>query len=428
MLRAFAVMEDKEEVTETKMEGRRITFMSVLLLVLIGVTVVIIQMIQRAGVAEGPGGAGSGEMPPAAVYVESLEQEVAQNTAVVTGTLKAPQRADVAARESGAVVEVLADEARMVRRGDVLVKVDDRRIAAQKAETEAQLTSATTLVKQRQTELSRARVDLGMKEKLLGKKAISESDFLDAELRVQVAEAQLQSARDMVAEAESRIAFLDAQVADLSITAPFDGVILRRHVEKGEWVSAGTVVMSMTSLDPVEAWLSVPARYLGGSEAAKKGLKVRQSSTGAIFSPSDVELVPDVNPLSQLYTVLATIPNKERMLVPGESVTGILPVEAMRPYWKVSVNSVVNTRSGDVIYLVGSTERSRADGDEGGMPPAVQVQVQVAFQRNGYSYVSTASDLLVEGAQVVSEGNDRLRPGQPLMIQQAAQSATPQQP
>ena len=404
--------------------GGKAATITVLTLVLVVVTVIVIQTIQKAPTAGagGPGGPGGPpSTPPAAVYVTDLVAETTREEAVVTGTLRARSQADVAAREAGPVETVAVDEGDVVKAGAVLAQLDARRISARLRETQAALAAAETLIGQRKAELERARRDLTMKASLREKKAVSESDFLDAEKAHIVAEAQLRVAEDGVNEARSRLGLLQVQFEDLKVVAPFDGVVVSRNVEPGEWVGAGAVVAAVAAMDPIEAWLRVPARYLTGSNAELDGFRVRRSSTGELFQPTKVTRIPDVDGRSQLFTLVATLANQDRSLVPGESVTGIVPVGAEQVYWKVPVNAVVQSPMGTMVQVV-----QPPDGE--GLPTGSPVPVRVAFERQGSAYIAVTGSGLPEGGQIVVEGNERLMPGQSLMIQTADRAAETKAP
>ena len=161
-----------------------------LALLLIGVTVAIVKLIQAAPsaseiAAHGGNGPPQGP-PPASVFAAPVKLEPAQDESIVTGTLRAVSRAEVAAQEAETVAEVLVDDGDHVTNGEPLVRLDARRIKAQIAEAQAQLQAARNVVVQREAELTRAQSDLEMKKGLLTDKAISRSEFLDAERELRV--------------------------------------------------------------------------------------------------------------------------------------------------------------------------------------------------------------------------------------------------
>lgn len=381
-------------------------------LLLIGVVVAIVKLIQGAPTAAGEnagrnGGDGQGP-PPAAVFVAPVRLEPARDESVVTGTLRAVSRAEIAAQEAEAVAEVLADEGDRVAKGDRLVRLDGRRLDAQVAEARARLASAKKLVSQQEAELERAKTDLSMKTGLLEDKAISRSEFLDAERALAVEQAQQEASVQSVAEEESRLDLLEIRRGDLEILAPFDGVIAERHVEPGEWVGAGQAVMTLVTVDPLEAWMSVPERHLGDVAGRPEGIHVRLSSSGEVFTPTKVAVVPDVEPRSQLFTVVATLANPNAKLAAGQSITGIVPVGKEEPHFIFPVDALIRARLGDFVFVAGAA-------GEDSLPIARKVPVTVHFERDEFAFVRANGAALKESDRVVVEGNDRLAPGQPLM-------------
>ena len=407
-------MPDSSSTTKTNSErtnARRNIIVAALAILATVATFYTIRVMQDAplAVAGGPDGAPM-SMPPAAVYVETLGKESVQAEAIVTGILRAASEAKIAAREPGAIVKMLVDEGFEVKQNDILAKLDDRRITTLIEEAQATLASAKGLEGQRKAELERAESDLGMKRKLRDSKAVSQSDVLDAEQALAVAIAQSGVASDRIAEAKSRLSFLNVQLEDLTIRAPFDGVIVERRSEPGEWVAAGTIVASLVTVDPVEAWLRVPARYLDYLNSDSKNFRVRRSSSGEIITPQKVEIIPKVESLSQLFTIVATIPNTTSKLASGESVTGHLPVGEVEPHWLFSTDAVIRSVSGDFAFVAAKPEK------EGELPVARRIPINIAFERGNKVYVAIGGSEFTMGDQIIVEGNERLIPGRPLIV------------
>ena len=170
------------------------------------------------------------------------------------------------------------------------------------------------------------------------------------------------------------------------------------------------MVATLVTVDPIEAWLRVPARHLDDLRGNSEGFRVRRSATGELLEPASVKLVPDVDPNSQLFTVVATLPNGDGRLAPGESVTGIVPVGERGAHWLFPTDALIRSAAGDFVYVV------QPPSKEGEMPTGARTMVNIAFERGGGVYVADA-DAFAEGAQIIVEGNERLMPGQGLMIQ-----------
>lgn len=404
--------------------GARTRVMAVLVILLVVVTVVVIQMIQKAPTAGAgghgpPSGDGPPAMPPAAVIVTRVETETTRENVVVTGLLHAISKADVAAQEAGAVDSLFVREGDRVEEGDPLALLDIRRNTAQLNESKASLTAAENLLAQRKAELERAEKDLEMKSKLRKTNAVSESDLLDAQKSLTVAKSQHQAAAAGIDEAISRMELNTVQLGDLTVKAPFDGTIVTRHVDPGEWVSAGTSVVTVIATDPIEAWLRIPARYLGMIPDDAASFRIRQTSTGKLFTPDSIQQIPEVEGRSQLYTIVAKLSNPATKLTPGESITGIVPISELSPYLKVPKNAIVYSSQGPMIQIV------KPPMGEGQMPTAKGIPVDLAFEREGNAFILSETAGFSEKDQVIVEGNQRLRPGQPLMIQPPSDKNAP---
>ena len=149
-------MSDRKQATSaaTSEKGRRWP-------VLVGGLLLLLAMIYGIRmIANAPEVGGSPPMaeglPPAAVFVQAVTETTTQELAKVTGSLRSAARAEVAAREPGAVLEVLVDEGDVVAKDALLARLDARRVAALSSEAQASLTAAKSLVDQRQAEWQRA--------------------------------------------------------------------------------------------------------------------------------------------------------------------------------------------------------------------------------------------------------------------------------
>lgn len=400
----------------TSSDRRRPALIIALAILVITAVIGAVMMIQRTpnasnGGPGGPGGASSPGLPPAAVYVATANLQTVQNHAKVTGSLRAALRSELAAQEAGAVLEILVDEGQRVAKNDLLVRLDGRRLDAQMAEAQAQLRSSTSRVEQREAELKRGTEDHKMKTALFAENAIPRSDLLDATRVLAVANALTAAARDEKIEAQSRINLLTIRKNDLEIRAPFAGLITERMIEPGEWAGEGQSVMNLVSLDPVEAWLRVPERHLLDVEKNPGEVRIMINQFGTL-SPAEVRIISDVDPRSRMFNVVALLDNADQKLSPGLSLTGQVPIGKEAPHLSVPVDAVLRTQRGDFIF------RAKKPADAAGMPTAERIPVNISFEREGKAYLLPSSDTaLQQGDQVVIEGNDRLQPGQPMMIQ-----------
>lgn len=346
------------------------------------------------------------QMPTPTVRVTSAEEHVVQDRYRVIGTLEAASRSEVAAREDGAVLEVKVDEGQSVKEGDVLAVLDARRIEASLKEGKAQLAAAQSMIRQREVELSRADVDFKMKGQLYEDKAIAERVYLDAEREFHVAESQLQSARDGLTEVESRIELLTVRHEDMQIRAPFDGTVLARHIETGEWVKPGDALFTMINSGEIEAWLDVPERLSEDAARYARELHIRINAIGDEVISKSLRIIPDIDMRARTFKMVAALDNADGRLLPGMSVTAWIPTSAREKRLLVDKDAVLQRQAGDYII--------KAAGNDTDGYTAMQVPVTILFELGDHIAVKTPD--LQSGDYVIIEGNERMMPGTPVNI------------
>ena len=354
---------------------------------------------------ETPSGGPGGGRPPATVIVRPAEEREVVEHLSATGTLQAVRRAEVAARESAAVDAILVDEGDTVAAGDVLARLDDRRLEAQLQEGRAALTAIKAELSQRLAEHERAILDEKMMSELWDERAVSEREFLDSARELKVAAARAEAADEAIAASAKRLELLEVRRTDLDIKAPFDGRVVARHTELGEWVSEGDPVVTLLSTGEVEAWIKIPERHIESLRAATPDtIELHLPGRAASISADKISLIPDVEGRSRLFNLIAHIPDPENQLTPGSSVEAIVPLGKPAPRLVISSDAVLQSFSGSYVFV------PMPAGD--GPPISKRFPVEILFERLGEAIVT--SELLKPGDDVIVEGNERLFPGTPL--------------
>jgi predicted deacylase len=73
---------------------------------------------------------------------------------------------------------------------------------------------------------------------------------------------------------------LQVRLDDTTIAAPFDGYVIERHVEPGEWVRPGDPIITLVSAGIIEAWIEVPERFAGDIAQATTPITVEVGHNG----------------------------------------------------------------------------------------------------------------------------------------------------
>jgi len=291
-------------------------------------------------------GAGCGSREggaPRAAQAPAAEQSTVQAPTVVvseapiprfltlTGSLTAFEDSDVATGAAGKVLSVHVERGALVKKGDVLVRLDARAATATATEARAQVELART-----QKELAEA--DCERNQKLFEGGSVSAADH-------QRAQAMCRNAAATAAAAEARLSLIENNLADTTIRAPFDGMVAERTVAVGEYVRPDLRVVTLLATDPLRLEITVPEASATG---VQKGQEVEFTLTAA---PSVVHrtTVTYVGPALRRGTrdlvVEALVPNPGNQLIPGQFAT-------------------VKLKLGDVALPVVPRTAVRADGSE----------------------------------------------------------------
>lgn len=350
-----------------------------------------------------------GAPPPPAVRVSAVVREEVQEHRQVTGNLRAISRAKVAAVESGRIVEVAVRESDRVQRGQVLARIDDRRLRLDLEQADAERQVAEAELEIRRAEERTAKDDLesyrAAAEGVKG--SVSALTIRAAERDAAVAASRVLVAERGLRRLQARVDRLRLQVEETIVRAPFDGIIVSRDVQVGEWANPGDSICALVSTGRIEAWLDIPERYSYAAITEANQLEIEVGTLGVRLAPLSKRVIPDVDPRSRRYTLIVELEPGSHPLAPGMSVTAQVPSARLTQQLRMPTDAVLRDGGGYFVYKV--VPNPRGDGQF-----VVPVTVTVGFGRGDDLYVDSSD--LVDGDRVVVEGNERLRPMSPVRI------------
>jgi RND family efflux transporter MFP subunit len=198
-------------------------------------------------------------LPFATAPVQYREVDQAYSAEAV---VEAVDQATIAAQITGRVVEVAFDAGDVVKKGQVLVRIDESEVRQIVAGSEAQVAQA-------QANLQNARLAYERSKQLLAQKFVSQAVVDKSLADFRSAEAQLKSALAMVGQTSATKSFA-------TIVAPYDGIVAVRQVELGEMASPGKALMTVFSPKGLRVVASIPQYKLA---------QVRQSLRAQVEFP-----------------------------------------------------------------------------------------------------------------------------------------------
>lgn len=345
--------------------------------------------------------------PPSLVRVGQVSQETLAPRRKVTAELRSPRASSPASLESGLVLEVLVEEGSAVRTGEPLARLDASRLELDLLLAEAELAATKADVLEREAEERKSIRDLALVEESRAAGAANERELLDARAARDIAAARLERARKDVLVEEARLAVLRRRLADMTIRAPFDGVIVSQSVEPGQWLAAGGAVGTIVELDRLEAWLSVPQSIVEAQQregAFTDRVILEIDATGETIELASLRIVPEVERRGRTFTAIGGFANPARRLLPGMSASAYVASGAKEPWLVVPKDAVLLRDTGPVVWAL-------RPGAEGGSI-AVPTPVDLAFPLGDRWAIRPGA--LAPGDEVVVEGNERLMPMAPV--------------
>jgi len=339
-----------------------------------------------------------------------------------TGSLAGDQQTDVAPQTSGKVVAVGVDIGSPVRRGQMLVRLDDAELKLRVEQAAAQVQQAKANVRQaeekiglrsgqafdpnRVAEVAAARVALDLAEKNLrrAEKLIesgdvsrqfydeqrSRRDQLKEQYDVALAQARqsyagVDVARTSVANAEAALALAKQNLSYAVIPSPMDGFVAERTADLGEYVSPQQKVATVVRTNPLRVRIDIPEQAIPEVRVGQSVSATTSAWPDQNFAGRVARIAPNVSAQSRTLTVEAEIENSSGALKPGQFATVRILQERAEPAVLVPARAVVTEAGVSRVFVIknGHAEQrlvqtGQTDGDLIEIRQGVAVDEQVA--------------------------------------------------
>jgi RND family efflux transporter MFP subunit len=256
--------------------------------------------------------------------------------------------------------------------------------------------------------------------------AQTELNAIDAQLRgsraaLALAEAgprkeQVAQAAAAVAVQEAEVERIDDQLSKHTIRAPFDGWVVERFTEQGQWVSRGGLIARIAELDRLEIEVQVPELSVG---MLRENAEVRldfDAAPGHAWIGRMARIVPQADLLSRSFPVRVELANRVEDAVPvlkgGMLARAWLPVGKTGSVTVVPKDALVLGGPRPLVYRITGTAAAPDAAATGTVQP---VEVSLGGAVGGNVEIRSG---LAPGDLVVIRGNERLRPGMAVTYRQ----------
>jgi multidrug efflux system membrane fusion protein len=314
--------------------------------------------------------------PPTVVSVADAKSEVVPNLISAVGDLAAVHQVNVSSDLNGRVTDIMFTAGSTVKAGQPLVQLFDGPEQGDLASFKAQATVANL-------NLDRA--------KQLASRQFGPQATVDT----------AQAAYD---QAQAGIARTEAVISQKLVRAAFDGVLGTRRIEVGQYLTAGTQIVSLTDLSAVYNNFTITEKDSGKLQVGQTVRISVDAYPGRKFEGKITTIEPQISSDTRNIRVQATLQNPEGILKPGMFATTTVVLPDKPAVITVPETAVDYTLYGDSVYLI--TEKKTDDGKT--ELTAVRTFVRTGDRLDGRTVITQG---LKAGDRVVAVGQLKLQSG-----------------
>ena len=325
--------------------------------------------------------------PPAGVEVVRVEKRAVQSVIELVGSVESPRISMVSTEVEGLVKDVLFEEGDFVKKGGLLVALEDSQLGILLEEVKEKVVENEALLKTATSQLKR-------NKELFQKKIISEKIHTDSRLTEE-------AAKSTYKQSKIKVRLLEDRMKKKKILSPFAGVAIEKSVERGEWIQKGKNIARLVQIDPLWIEVLVPEEVI---PRVKKGnlARIRFDALNQENTEGRVSFIlPVADPKTRTFPVRIELKNPDRKYKVGMVARASLFYGKEEKALMVPQDALTIFGNNKVITVVTQEKTAR------------MVPVTVGRKIDGWLEVKGE---VSENDLVVVRGNERLRPGQPVMI------------
>jgi RND family efflux transporter MFP subunit len=378
---------------------------------LMALGMVVLFLCQGCGEKIGPGTTPPATDSPIKVNVSQAQTTLQPIMYEAVGTVRAQVEATLSSKLMGTVQAITVEEGDAVTDGSLLVVLDERQVNAQLRQADAALAEAKkaeamTVAAMESSKAGAEQAELEYKRdrRLLDGEAITREQFEMIEARYKQAQAMLSQAKASVEAARHRVdqaraALLSSSVTkkDARVSAPFNGIVIRKLVDVGDLASPGTPLLILEKTNSYRADFLLPETYVQSVRSGQP-VRVRISAASRDILECTVDVVmPSADQSSRSFVVKVKLP-AQKELRSGMFARAFLPV-GQRPMLLIPETALVFQGQLTGLFIVDAENIARFRLIRLGKSNMDRVEV-ISGLSQGTRYVTDPPQQLVSGARV----------------------------
>lgn len=357
----------------------------------------------------------------------------------------------LAAEVEGRVDKIMVEEGQSVTAGTPLIylRTQPQKLELELAQAEREMTvnrleelttgtrpesieAANASMKNAEYALKLSQIELTRIEKLFKGGVLSSNDYDNAKTAADRAQSiydekkaqwnelvagprieEIKQQQARLSVADTKIKLIQDNIDRSVIRSPFDGSIIEKLTEVGQWLEKGDPGLTMIATNPVKVEVHIPQHHF---YQVRKGIKVQvildsrqEGVSDRVFQGKVIEIIPFGNSASRTFPVRIQVDNSKSILTVGMLVKVVYqPPNASSKQIYIPKDALVRSPGETVVWVV------RPEPEKG--MKAHKVIVTLGEQKNSMIAITPKDGKIKAGEWVVVQGNERLRPGRSVEI------------
>lgn len=325
------------------------------------------------------------QAPAARVVVSDVFEKRLAPTQEMIGVVDFDKQAGLSSEVSGLIARDAIVEGGLVKKGDLMVRLNTDFV-------KKDLKILARQVAQLDIKIENAKKNVTRYKSLFSQNAASEKTYDDL----------TDGLKELLVRKEILAVTIEKrklQLVKSRIRAPFDGIVLAKMKTEGEWVAPGVPICTIAATGDIVARVAVPEAFIRFVHVGQR-LSLSVSALDKTMQGRVSAIVPVADPASKTFQIKIGMAYSPK-LIKNMSVAVFIPVSRPMTLKMISRDALVRNQGKQFVYAV-------VDGKAKMMPVTIAVYAG--------ELVGVTDSALTVGMPIVIDGNERLRPGQPVKI------------
>jgi RND family efflux transporter MFP subunit len=236
---------------------------------------------------------------------------------IASGPITVENQIDVTSQREGVVAELLADTGTNVRKGQLLARIDNRQLSADRDAAKSQAESIEADLKNWDATVKVSQSDLDRTEKMWAANLITKEQLDHDRFKLVANKYELDREQKNYQRQLNVVKSLELELQKTEIVAPFEGIVARRYVRNGQHVGMGDKLFWVTAVSPLNVKFTLPEKIAAQVRRGTEVEVVLVSAPEELHSAKVTSISPVVDPASGTVDVTARCIGQTGSLKPG---------------------------------------------------------------------------------------------------------------